>query len=157
LRSISALLVVSLSVPLSVAFAIAMAVLLAVPRTAAAMNFARVVTALVLLALVLAVMDVVLVTTTLAGLEQTAVAWTTAAVIAWRRDCDSSDGDTRSHKQHYQQTYDTAWLHVDPPSLGLDGHNLFPRRGRCNRTNGHGVMTAHKADYLGGFLHSFSR
>ena len=79
-----------------------------------------------LLALVLAVMDVVLVTTTLAGLEQTAVAWTAAAVIAWRRDCDSSDGDARSHKHHYQQTYDTARLHVDPPSLGLDDHNLFP-------------------------------
>ena len=133
MRSISALLVVALSVALSIAiamafaFAIAMAVLLAVSGTSAAMNFARVVTALVLLALVLAVMDVVLVTTPLAGLEQTAVAWSSAAVIARRRDCDSSDGDTRSHKHHYQQTYDTAWLHVDPPSLGLDGHNLFSR------------------------------
>jgi hypothetical protein len=152
--AIAAAMIFTALVPM--AFAVAMALPFAVSGAATG-TAAQVATALVVLALVLAVVDVVLVTTPLAGLEEPAVAGTAAAVIAWGRDCDSSDGGTRSHKQCYQQTYDTAWLHLDPPSLGLDGHNLFPRRGRCNRTNGHGVMTAHKADYLGGFLHSFSR
>ena len=50
-------------------------------------------------ALVLAVMDVVLVTAALAGLEETAVTRTAAPVIG--SESDSTDGHARCHQQRY--------------------------------------------------------